>query len=144
MDLSGITAEALTESRPELVAEFEKVGFDKGREEGLSLGKIEGAQAESQRVASIDEVAMAGYEDVVSDAKADGKSTAQDVKLAIFDKMQESTASSATSRATDGANLAAQAAELTAPNADENKEVVELKEATLRMAKAGKKARGEK
>lgn len=136
----ALTAEAIKEKYPDIVAGFVAEGVEKGTE----VGKIEGAKAETGRLASIDAVAMAGYEDVVAAAKADGKSTAQDVKLAIFDKMQEKTASSASARANDGANLAAQAAELTVPSTDGGGDAIDKKAAEEMMAKAGKKARGEK
>lgn len=135
----ALTAESIRADYPEIAAVF----VAEGEEAGKTAGMVEGAQAEAGRIASIDAVAMAGYEDVVAAAKADGKSTADDVKLAIFDAMKEKSTSASTARATDGANLAAQAAELgTDPVADTEK--TDAKAAEEMMAKAGKKVRGEK
>jgi hypothetical protein len=134
-----MSAETMKEKYPEIVASF----IEEGKTAGIDIGKIEGAKAESARVASIDAVSVAGYEDVVAAAKADGKSTAQDVKLAIFDKMQESTKNASALRSEDGTNLAAQVAELTTTT-DTNSDELAEKEASERMAKAAKVARGEK
>ena len=144
MDLNALTAEALSEGRPELVAEFEKVGFEKGKTEGfdagktegLELGKAEGAKAETERLESIDKVAMSGYEDIVDVAKKDGKSTAEDVELAIIRKQRANLSDQSTARATDGANLAAQVAQL---NTDPNDDDATAKEAAKKESdkKAG-------
>lgn len=144
MDLSGLTVEALTDSRPELVAELKKMGFEDGKSEGFEMGKAEGAKLEAKRIADIENVAMAGYEDIILAAKADGKSTAQDVKLAIFDEMQKTASSAKDARAEDGATLAAHAKELITEPTTDDKQLAEEKAAAEMMAKAGKKARGEK
>ena len=140
MNLSGLTAEALAESRPDLVAEFQKVGFDNGKEEGLTLGREEGAKAETTRLASIDDVAMAGYESIVADAKADGKSTAEDVELAIIRQQRANLSTASTARATDGKNLAAQTAELNAGGSDA--ELSDEQQADALMDAAAKNSRG--
>jgi len=136
----ALTAEAIQEQYPDVVASFVQQGVTTG----IAEGKVEGAKAEGERVASIEAVAVAGYEDVVAEAKADGKSTAQDVKLAIFDKMQATTTSAKSARAADGANLAKDAAALTTPTLEANADDVAKEAANEEMAKAGKKARGEK
>ena len=140
MNLSGLTAEALAESRPDLVAEFQKVGFDNGKEEGLTLGREEGAKAETTRLASIDDVAMAGYESIVADAKADGQSTAEDVELAIIRQQRANLSTASTARATDGKNLAAQTAELNAGGSDA--ELSDEQQADALMDAAAKNSRG--
>ena len=140
MNLSGLTAEALAESRPDLVAEFQKVGFDNGKEEGLTLGREEGAKAETTRLASIDDVAMAGYESIVADAKADGQSTAEDVELAIIRQQRANLSTASTARSTDGTNLAAQTAELNAGGSDA--ELSDEQQADALMDAAAKNSRG--
>ena len=150
VDLSELTAEALTESRPELVAAFEKVGFEKGKtegfssgkEEGLKLGKAEGAKAETTRLASIDDVAMSGYEDIVDAAKKDGKSTAEDVELAIIRKQRKNISTAGEARSIDGKNLAAQTAELNAGASGGADEPSDEDEAVALMDEAAKNAKG--
>lgn len=137
----ALTAESFKNQYPDLAASF----VAEGKDVGIDEGKIAGAKAEAGRVASIEAEAMPGYEDIVAAAKADGKSTAQDVKLAIFDAMKEKSVNAKKARSTDGVNLAKQVVELNAdalPNADES--AAEKRAAEERMAKAGKKARGEK
>ncbi len=128
-----ITAAFITENYPDIAASFVAQGEESGR--------TAGAEAEAARITSIDAVAMAGYEDIVATAKSDGKSTANDVKLAIFDAMQKNTASAATARATDGANLAAQTAELTGASGEVNTLSDDDKAVAL-MDEAAKNAKG--
>jgi signal peptide peptidase SppA len=45
--------------------------------------RFEGAQAERERIKGIEEAALPGYERIVAEAKADGKSTGADVALKI-------------------------------------------------------------
>ena len=45
--------------------------------------RLEGATAERERIREIEEAALPGYERIVAEAKADGKSTASDVALKI-------------------------------------------------------------
>ena len=152
MDLSGLTVEALTESRPDLVAEFKKLGFEdgktegftSGKEEGMELGKAEGAKSEAERIESIEKLSMAGYENIIADAKLDSNATPDSVKLAIFDAIQKKSASAKNARGTDGENLAKQTAELNSEATPEQNDDAAAKAAGERMAQAGKKARGEK
>jgi signal peptide peptidase SppA len=60
-------------------------------QEAFDEGKIAGAEAERIRIQGIEEIARSGYEKIVSDAKADGKSTMADVavKMAKADKAME-------------------------------------------------------
>ena len=136
----ALTVEAVRENHPAIADAF----MTEGKEAGVAEGKVEGAQAEASRIASIEAVAMAGYENIVASAKADGKSTAQDVKLAIFDAMNEKSASAKKARGTDGDNLAKQTAELNSEATPEQNDDAAAKAAGERMAKAGQKARGEK
>lgn len=77
-------AEALIkEGREAGHADGVKVGKEEGQKDGKLAGISEGAQAERDRLAGIDKVAKPGHEKLVAEAKADGKSTAADVALAI-------------------------------------------------------------
>ena len=53
-----------------------KAEFDKGFEQGTT--------AERDRIMKMDDVALPGYEDMVSKAKADGKTTAEDLAMQIL------------------------------------------------------------
>ena len=128
-----ITADLIREKHPEIAALFVKEGEEKGMQKG--------AQAEAERLAAIDAVAMPGYEDIVAEAKKDSNKSANDVKVAIYDAMQERAKSASSARAEDGANLAAKAGELTTGTGDEMSDV---EKAAARMAMAAKKARGER
>ena len=128
-----ITADLIRENHPEIAALFVKEGEEKGMKKGV--------QAEVERLAAIDAVAMPGYESIVAEAKKDSAKSANDVKLAIFDAMQEKAKNASSARAEDGASLAAKVAELTTQSGDEKSDI---KKAEERMAMAAKKARGEK
>jgi ATP-dependent protease ClpP protease subunit len=52
--------------------------------ERLAAAKAEGAEAERKRITEIENAAPKGYEAIVDEAKADGKSTAADVALKIL------------------------------------------------------------
>ncbi|OAO02707.1 hypothetical protein A8B76_05030 [Roseovarius indicus] len=85
MDWDKLTAAALREHRPDIATELEEAALT-----GVHVNSVdedalraEGAEAERKRLAEIDEVAVAGHDDLVAKAKADGKSTAADVALQI-------------------------------------------------------------
>jgi len=150
MNLSDITVDFLQENLPDVVAVFTKQGFEdgkkegftSGKEEGLGLGKAEGAKAETERLASIDKVAMAGYEDIVDAAKKDGKSTAEDVELAIIRKQRANISTAGAARSTDGKNLAAQTAELNAGASGGGDEPSDEDKAVALMDEAAQNAKG--
>lgn len=81
MDWDNLTAAALREHRPDIVSEIEG-GVTPEPVDEAAL-RAEGAEAERKRLAEIDEVAVAGHDDLIARAKADGKSTAADVALQI-------------------------------------------------------------
>ena len=135
-DAPEITAELITEKYPGIAAAF--------RQEGKEEGVLEGATAEQERLASIDAVDTSLYDAaqaaaIVAEAKEDGKSTANDVKLKLFDLGVNSKESMASARAEDGATLAALAAE--AGNGEvPDKGASEKEKAVQLMAEAAKKA----
>ncbi len=130
-----ITADMIRESYPDIAAAFVA--------EGEQNGRAAGAEAEANRIASIEAVGMAGYEEIVAAAKADGKSTADDVKLAIFDAMQAKQANMKHARAVDGANLAAQVAELNEGANGEADALSDEDKAVEAMKAAAQKVKGE-
>lgn len=85
MDWASITAAALREHRPDLVEAIEadaRAGVDV--EGAADTARAAGAEAERARILGIEEVAVAGHEDLVAAAKADGKTTAEQVAVQII------------------------------------------------------------
>lgn len=74
-NVPAVTAESIRQSHPDISQEI--------RQEGYDSGFAAGAVAERERIAGIDELARAGNEDLIAKAKADGKSTAADVAIAM-------------------------------------------------------------
>jgi ClpP class serine protease len=76
------------------VAEGRKTGHAEGVAHGKDVGRTEGAEAERARVADLDDNALPGFEAILQECKADGKSTGADlaVKIIAAQKAQGSTA----------------------------------------------------
>lgn len=72
-DNSAMTIDTLKASNPDI--------FKAIREEGF----VAGANAERERISALETASMPGFEDLVSAAKADGKTTADQLKVKIFD-----------------------------------------------------------
>lgn len=70
-----VTAASIRENHPDVAEAIKKDGYDSGFKAG--------AEAERSRIAAIDELARAGNQDMIAAAKADGKSTAADVAIAM-------------------------------------------------------------
>lgn len=66
-----ITVDAIKAEHPDVAAAL------------VAEGREEGARAERERISGIEAMAMPGYEKIVADAKADGKSTGADVAAKI-------------------------------------------------------------
>ncbi len=82
------TLESIRADHPEiaraLIEEGRAAGMDAGKKEGHTAGLAEGQLSERQRIAGIEEQAMVGYESIVAEAKADGKSTGAEVAMRII------------------------------------------------------------
>lgn len=85
----SMNLEKLKTDHPELVAEIVQ-GANAGHEEALAAAREEGAKLERERIKSVKEQEIPGFEDVVELAMFDGKSTAGDVAIAINQKHKES------------------------------------------------------
>lgn len=70
-----LTAEQLAEKHPEQVAAIRAEGEAAGKETGLKEGRIEGATAERTRILAIEDLAIAGHEAVIAEAKRDPAAT---------------------------------------------------------------------
>lgn len=85
MDWASITAAALREHRPDLVEAIEGDARSAVDVEGAAAtARTAGAEAERARILGIEAVAVAGHEDLVAAAKADGTTTAEQVAVQII------------------------------------------------------------
>lgn len=75
MDYSTLTAQALADNRPDLVAEFRAQGVASVEKVDVAAAKAEAVKAERDRMVALDELAeKSGAHDIVAAAKADGSS----------------------------------------------------------------------
>lgn len=88
-----ISAKYLKEEFPEIIEAIQQESFDTGTQEGFEAGKVkgfedgkkEGAKSERERLLAIDSTALAGYEDLVAEAKKDPTMTAEKLALKIVE-----------------------------------------------------------
>lgn len=81
MDYSSITAVALAEARPDLVAEFKAQGANSV---DMAAVRSEAAAAERTRIADIEALAMPGAEQIIADAKADPAATTATTAIKVL------------------------------------------------------------
>lgn len=79
MDWASLTLAALREHRPDLLTEATREAVEAAE----TTARTAGATAERERLIGIDEIAVAGHEDLVAKAKADGKTTPEALALQI-------------------------------------------------------------
>ncbi len=140
MDLSKVTIAALLAGNPELVAEIKATGFSDGEAKGFT----DGAKAEGERINAINGLDAKGHKDVITKALADPEMKLDQVKLALYDADADATKDRKDAYAKDGDTLAKQGAELNGGQAPDESIKSDEKKSEDMMAKAGKKARGEK
>lgn len=136
-----MTLELLQEKHPDIVQTLR----EEGRNEGLSEGKKIGADSERERILAIESLNAVGYENIIKEALSDASITAEQVKVKLFDAMQEKMQTSFAQHKEDGQQLADDLGELgggsSAEGGDAN--LSDEKAAQLAMVEAGKKIRGE-
>jgi len=120
-----MTSATLKERYPELYAEIFEAG----------------AVAERDRIMGIEAVAIAGYEEIVAEMKFDGKSTAEQVELAMWRAEKEKMAKMKQSWTADGEEVAALVAEAGTSVSDADGEEPQAEAKTI-MAKAIEKLKG--
>jgi len=74
------TLEALSKEAPELLGQIR----DAAKQEGLELGKAEGAEAERGRILAVEKCSLGGHEDLIETLMFDGKTTGGEAALAIL------------------------------------------------------------
>ena len=87
MDWANLTLAALREHRADLVDEITAAATAAATEAGATergQAAEAAAAAERARILGLDEVAVAGHEDLLAVAKADGKTTAAELALQIL------------------------------------------------------------
>jgi capsid assembly protease len=72
MDYSNLTAQALAENRPDLVAEFKAQGVASVDQVDVAAARADAAKTERERILAIQGLAMPGAEDVIAKAIAEG------------------------------------------------------------------------
>lgn len=82
----AVTVESIQADHPDVAHALGQQGYTKGKAEGLAEGLAEGAQAERSRIAGLDELSRPGCEELVAAAKADGKTTKEELAVQILDK----------------------------------------------------------
>lgn len=80
VDWKALTLDALMEHRPDLV---EAAGIRRV-EEALSQGAAQGAKAERERILDIEAQALPGHEALISELKADGKTTGAEAAVKVL------------------------------------------------------------
>ena len=86
MDWASLTLAALREHRADLVTAVEQAASTAAaatQTAALAAAELAGASAERTRLLGLDELAMAGHEALVAAAKADGKTTPEQLALQI-------------------------------------------------------------
>lgn len=111
MDYTSLTAAALAENRPDIVAALRAEGVASVEKIDAAAIRAEAAKAERERITAIDALAMPGAEEVIAKAKAEGT----DANMAAVLVLKAVQAASATAGAKHVEGLKATEAALTPP-----------------------------
>lgn len=134
-----ITADSLRESHPDIVASIESEA-----RANVEASITTAVTAENARIASIQALSQPGYESIITAALADTSVGADQVKIKMFDAINEKRTSTASLHSADGASLGQDLIKLGGGSADGgDTNVSDDEKAAAAMAEAGKKARGE-
>ena len=87
MDYSTLTAQALADNRPDLVAEFRAQGVASVEKVDAAAVRAEAVKAERERIVAIEALAVPGAEAIIATAKADG-SAPTDVAVKLIQHVQ--------------------------------------------------------
>lgn len=132
----SITLDSIRESHPEIVTALQK--------EGAATATIDTATQERERINSIQALSQVGYEKIIAAAIEDGVSAAEQVKIKLFDAMNETRTTTHANHRADGESLGKEVIELSGGSEEGGDDSVsEDDKAVASMAEAGKKSRGE-
>jgi hypothetical protein len=82
--MEKVTMESLKAAYPDIFGEVEKEAFNKGLQEGLAKGKLEGAQGECARIKDVESQLIPGHEALIESLKYDGKTTGPEAAVKIL------------------------------------------------------------
>jgi hypothetical protein len=134
-----ITAESIRVSHPDIVAAIESEA-----RANVEASITTAVTAENARIASIQALSQPGYESIITAALADTSVSADQVKIQMFDAINEKRTSTASLHSADGESLGKDLISLGGGSADGgDTNVSDDDKAAAAMAEAGKKARGE-
>ena len=84
IERSAITADFIKSEFPEIAEKLAKENSEKIRSETKETAFAEGIKSERERILAIEEAALSGHEDLVSQAKKDGNMNAEKLALQII------------------------------------------------------------
>lgn len=143
MDYKSLTAAALAENRPDLVAAISEQAVASVAKPDLDAIRAEAATAERQRITEIEATAMPGCDDIIAAAKLDPTATAAATALKVLAHLRANPTAAAApvvdANAAALANIQATEKELKAPNpaATQQGEVDIIEQALASASKAG-------
>lgn len=106
MDYSTLTASALAEHRPDLVAEITAAAVAGVEKVDADALRAEGAKAERDRIAGIEALAMPGTEAIVAELKADASVTPEAAAIRILQAVKAGAVQAPATANDNGAYLA--------------------------------------
>lgn len=81
-DVSVVTAESIKADHPEIYAQIQQ----EARASALAEGIVKGAEQERSRITSLERLARPGSEKLLAEAKADGKTTYEELCVKLVEK----------------------------------------------------------
>lgn len=100
-----LTKEELALGYPELIASIEKEAFEKGVSEGMTKGKLSGAESERERIKNVEDQLIPGHEALIVSLKYDGKTTGPEAAVLVLKKEKELMVSRHSDMITDGEKI---------------------------------------
>jgi hypothetical protein len=84
-----VNKESFKKAYPDLFAEIDKEAYDRGISEGKTQGRIEGSEAERNRIKEVEGQLIPGHEAVIQELKYDGKTTGPEAAVIVLKKENE-------------------------------------------------------
>lgn len=88
-DMDIVTKENFKQAYPDLYAEIDKEVYGRGFSEGKTQGRIEGAEAERNRIRDVEGQLVPGHEAVIKELKYNGKTTGPEAAVIVLKKENE-------------------------------------------------------
>jgi hypothetical protein len=84
-----VNKESFKQAYPDLFAEIDREAFERGLSAGKAQGRIEGAEAERNRIKDVEGQLIPGHEALIRDLKYDGKTTGPEAAVIVLKKENE-------------------------------------------------------